>query len=83
MSTQLKYVHLLRAMRAGDVLYLTEHIPRLDKSIVIAVARAGGQCETACFVATNLDPATAHRVVRVTMITPLNKARPRGRPRKG
>jgi hypothetical protein len=66
-----KYVHLLRAMRKGDILYLPETIPRLDKSIVVAVSRDGGICQTACFVALNLAPETAHRVVRVTMLRPM------------
>lgn len=65
------YVHLLRAMRAGDVLYLFEHTNRLDRQITSVVGRNGGECQTAGFVATNLDPAFAHRVVRVTMIKPM------------
>lgn len=65
------YIHLLRAMRAGDVIYLPEHMWRLDVSIVASVARECGKVETACFVATNLDPARAHRVVCVTCIEPL------------
>ncbi len=67
------YVHLLRAMRAADVIYFPEHLVRLDKSFQATVYREGGKCETACFVATNLDPASAHRVVRVTMVRPVRK----------
>ncbi len=68
-----KYVHLLRAMRAGDVLYLYEHTPRMDKAILASAYRNGGKCQTACFVATNLDPDFAHRVIRVTMTKPFEE----------
>jgi hypothetical protein len=63
-----KYVHLLRAMRAGDVIYLSGPS---DTSIVATVYRDAGRCETARFVAVNPDPAMAHAVIRVTMITPM------------
>lgn len=66
-----KYIHLLRVMKPGDVLYLPEHTGRLDKAIYAAVHRRRGKAETACFVATTLDPDFAHRIVRVTMIEPL------------
>ena len=65
------YIHLLRAMRAGDVLYLPENSERLDRAIVSSVSRDGGKVETACFVATNLDPIYAHRVVRITCLESL------------
>lgn len=65
------YVHLLRAMRPGDVLYLTGRHPRLDRAVVASVGRAGGKVETACFVAVNSIPELAHTVVRVTCIKPL------------
>lgn len=65
------YIHLLRAMRPGDVIYLPEHEPLLDVAIVASVARECGKVETARFVATNLDPARAHRVVRITCLEPL------------
>ncbi len=66
-----KYIHLLRAMRAGDVLYLPEHTERLDRALAASIYREGGKAETACFVATNLDPTSAHRVLRVTMVKPM------------
>jgi hypothetical protein len=68
-----RYVHLLRAMRAGDTIYFSEHTTRLDKAFQATVYRGGGRCTTACFVATNLDPAEAHRVVAVTMLKPMKK----------
>lgn len=68
-----RYVHLLRAMRKGDVLYIPEHMPRLDKSITAVVFRCGGKCLTACFTAVTPDPSTAHRVVRITMLKPLRE----------
>ena len=69
-----KYVHMLRGMRKGDVLYIPEHHRRLDREIASTVWRGGGKVLTACFVATNLDPATAHRVIRITMRSPMRKA---------
>lgn len=67
-----RYVHLLRAMRAGDVLYLPEHQKRLDRAIVACVDRAGGDIETAVFAAVNsMLPEQTHRVVRVTCLKPL------------
>ena len=70
-----KYIHLLRAMRAGDVLYLAEDrmTGRLDMAIASSVRRARGKIETTCFVAVNVEPTNAHRVVRVTCLKPLRK----------
>jgi hypothetical protein len=58
-------------MRKGDTLYFRELLPRMDKALVAAAYREGYRIETACFVATNLDPTLAHRVVRVTMVKPV------------
>lgn len=63
--------HLLRAMKAGDVIYLPESKTVLDRQIVSVVTRNEGKASTAIFVAVNADPASAHRVIRVEMITPL------------
>ena len=63
--------HLLRAMKPGDVIYLPETGGRLDRQITSVVYRNGGKAETAYFLATNLNPSTAHRIVRVKMIRPL------------
>lgn len=83
---QSKYSHLLLAMRAGDVLYLTDV---LDREIQSVVYKRRGRVATANFVAVAGDPATAHRVVRITMLHPLDPGpirpqpsmRPKGRPR--
>lgn len=66
-----KYIHLLRAMRPGDVIYLPESLPRLDRALAASIYREGGKAETACLLASNLDPACSHRIVRITMIAPL------------
>lgn len=66
-----KYVHLLRAMRAGDVLYLVATAPRFDRHISGTVFKLGGKCETANFVAVLNDAATAHHILKITMLQPL------------
>jgi hypothetical protein len=71
MGVHSKYIHLIRAMRKGDVLYLPETIQRLDRQIVASIGREGGRAQTACFVATNLEPLMAHRIVRIKMIEPM------------
>ena len=75
MSRKSRYIHTLRAMRKGDVVYLPDKPARLDKAVTATVWRGGGKCLTACFVAVNLDPATAHRVVRVTMLRHMHSKR--------
>lgn len=70
-----RYIHLLRAMERGDVLYLPERTRRLDRQIVAAVGREAGKCQTANFVAIQTDPETAHRVVRVTMLEAMHRRR--------
>lgn len=62
-----KYVHILRAMRPGDVLYLVDQTTHLDHHICRAIGRNGGSASTHNFIAVGQDPASAHRVVRVTM----------------
>ncbi len=65
------YLHVLRAMRPGDILYLASKHENFDRAIVASVTRACGKVETARFVAVNSIPETAHRVVRVTCLEPL------------
>jgi hypothetical protein len=58
-------------MDAGDQVYLADDstlsVP-LQRQLHSFAARYGGKLKTKIFLATDLLPATAHRVVRVTMI---------------
>lgn len=71
MAREPNLTHHLRAMRAGDVIYLPENGTPLNRQITSVVSRGGGRVETTVFLATTLDPSTAHRIVRITMIRPL------------
>lgn len=73
------YLHLLRAMRPGDAIYLAETSPHLPRQVHAVVGRNEGEVSTKYFLATNLSPDTAHRVVRVTMVRAL---KPIGRGRR-
>lgn len=60
--------HLLRAMHVGDVIYLPEHRTRLDKQIKSCGVFDAMRFKTSCFVAVNLNPANAHRIVRIERV---------------
>jgi hypothetical protein len=66
-----KYLHLLKAMRAGDVLYLPATAPRFDRQISGAVYLHDGSASTKNFIAVLGDAAKAHRIVRITMHKPM------------
>lgn len=63
--------HLLRAMRAGDVIYLADEPAGVSRQVTSVAFRNDGEVETTIFLAVNLDPAVAHRICRVKMIKPL------------
>jgi hypothetical protein len=68
-----QYIHLVRAMRAGDALYLPDRKGDLDRQLVSAVGRSGGRVSTSKFVAIATGPETAHWVLKVTMHEPLKQ----------
>lgn len=70
MARKPKLSHLLWAMKAGDVIYVPESVA-LDRQITSGAFRNRGKVATARFLAVTTDPKDAHRVVRVTMIKPL------------
>ena len=62
-----KYIHILRAMREGDTVYLPLLHPRMPELLRIAAKKCGGNCATDLFLATAGTPVSARYVVRVTM----------------
>ena len=65
-----KYLHILQAMRKGDVVYFaeTKAKTRMDRALRCTALQHNMNIRTANFVAVNSDPATAHRVLRVRKI---------------
>lgn len=62
-----KYVHILRALRPGDVIYLPELHSRTGELIRVAAREFGGDCRTQRYMATAMTPETAHIIIQVTM----------------
>ena len=73
MGRQTKYLHLLRAMRAGDSIYLDATVPRFDRQLASAVYLYGGASSMTTLVAVHLDRVTACHVVKITMLQPLKE----------
>lgn len=63
--------HLLRAMNAGDVIYLPETAALTDMQVQSVVHRGNGRATTTRFIAVSSDPQDAHRIVRITMVEPM------------
>lgn len=68
-----KYLHLLRAMRAGDSIYLEATASRFDRQLASAVFRYGGKCSCTNLIAVRLDRVTALHVVQITILQPLKE----------
>ncbi len=66
-----KYVHILRALREGDTVYLPWLHLRMPELLRVAAANEGGNCATDLFLATAGKPETARYVVRVTCNKPM------------
>lgn len=66
-----KYLHLLRAMRVGDTVYLPATAKRFDRQISGAIYRYGGKASTVNVVGVRVDRATAQHLVGVTITRPL------------
>lgn len=63
-----KYLHLFKALQVGDSIYLPAPRQRFDRQCVSMGLYYGIKVKAANFVAVNNDPATAHRVVRITRV---------------
>ena len=66
-----KYGHLLRAMRAGDVLYLPATAKRFDRQISGTLYRLGARASTVNVVAVRVDRVSAEHLVKITMLEPV------------
>lgn len=62
------YVRILRALQAGDIIYLPWRHARMPELLRIAAAKQNGKCKTELFLATARTPQSATYVVRVTML---------------
>lgn len=70
MGRKSKYVHLLRAMKPGDVVYLPATAPRFDRQLQGTAFIHRGRIEVCNMVAVMQHPPQAHHIVRVTMLKP-------------
>lgn len=76
MSGHANRMRLLQAMVAGDQVYLAEDptlLVPLARQLHSSAARCGGKLKTEYFLATDLRPENAHRIVRVTMVRAFNR----------
>lgn len=60
-----KYIHLIRAMRPGDIVYLIAHTPRFDRQVSASCYREGIKVTTTNVVAVNTDRVTACHLLRI------------------
>lgn len=64
-----RYIHLIRAMLPGDIIYLIAHTPRFDRQVSGSCWREGIKVSTTNVVAVNIDRVTACHLLRIERIS--------------
>lgn len=73
MAMPSKYIHLIRAMHPGDVIYLIATGTHFDRTITSSCYRARIKVRTKNVVAVETDRVTACHLLRIERLSPAEK----------